>query len=108
MSGSKTQALGWYRADVWQFVISELGFEYIHETNEDGGPGDLVAEVYGDNASLIVAAPVMLAALRRVVSDCQFAIDALGNSSDEFSSTREAFRIILNRAAAAIPAQVQA
>lgn len=44
----------------------------------------------------------MTEGLARVVSDCQLAIDALGNSPEQFSSVREGFRIIRDRAQEAL------
>jgi hypothetical protein len=57
-----------YRADLWQIVTDAKGFESIHETNEDGDPGDLVAHVFGDSdrTKLLRMAPQLLAALKRL------------------------------------------
>ena len=44
----------------------------------------------------------MESGLARVISDCQLAIDALGNSPEQFSSAREGFRIIRDRAQEAL------
>ncbi len=64
---TKPQATGEYQSDVWQIVTDTLGYESIYETNEDGGPGDLVAHVFGDNAALIVAAPRLRKALQSLL-----------------------------------------
>jgi hypothetical protein len=53
----KTVGTGEYQSDVWQVVTDGFGYESIHETNEDGRAGDLVAHVYGDNAALVCTAP---------------------------------------------------
>lgn len=42
------------------------------------------------------------AALRQVVSDCELAFDALGNSSQQFDSVRTSFQIIAARARQAL------
>lgn len=54
---------GKYEPFVWQIVKDRLGYDSVHETNEDGGPGDIVCDVYGDHASLIEAAPALRKAL---------------------------------------------
>lgn len=58
---------GAYQSDAWQIVTDAKGFESIHETDEDGRPGDLVAHVFGDNAALVRAAPALARALRELL-----------------------------------------
>lgn len=58
---------GKYEPLSWQVVTDAKGFEAIHETNEDGGPGDLVAHVFSDHASLISAAPDLFLAIQKLV-----------------------------------------
>jgi hypothetical protein len=60
---------GIYRADGWQIVTDDLGYDSIHETNENGGPGDLVCDVFGDSkrSDLIAAAPDLYAALSDLI-----------------------------------------
>lgn len=57
------EEVGKYQPLVWQIVTDELGYGSIHETDEDGKPGDLVADVFGDHASLLLSAPRLRFAL---------------------------------------------
>lgn len=59
---------GKYEPLVWQIVTDPKGFQSVHETDEDGGPGDLVCNVYGDHASLIEAAPALRKALMSLLA----------------------------------------
>ncbi len=52
----------------WQIVTDDNGFYCLHETDEDGRPGDLVAELYGDHSALIVSAPRLRSALIALLS----------------------------------------
>lgn len=61
-------ATGEYQPLDWQIVRNDLGFESIHETDEDGAPGDLVAHVLGDHAPLVVAAPRLRSALMNLLA----------------------------------------
>lgn len=75
---------GEYQPLAWQIVIDGLGYSSVHETDEDGKPGDLVAHTYGDHINLIVAAPRLLqsvAQLLRVVRDA-LQDDSLDASTD--------------------------
>lgn len=69
---------GAYQSDAWQIVTDAKGFESIHETDEDGRPGDLVAHVFGDNAALVRAAPQLCNASVRYMA----AVAALGARSE--------------------------
>ena len=62
------EEVGRYQPLVWQIVTDELGYDSIHETDEDGKPGDLVADVFGDHANLLVSAPRLLKALTALLS----------------------------------------
>ena len=64
----KTEGTGEYQPDAWQVVVDHLGYESIHETDEDGSPGDLVAHVYGDNVALVSSAPRLRKALTALLS----------------------------------------
>lgn len=68
---------GEYRADLWQVAADKLGHQSIYETNEDGGPGDLVAQVYGDRAALIAATPELLEELEQQADGCSAIIGLL-------------------------------
>lgn len=57
------EGVGQYQPLVWQIVTDKLGYPSIYETDEDGKPGDLVADVFGEHANLMVSAPDLLAAL---------------------------------------------
>lgn len=57
-----------YQPLVWQITVDELGYQAIHETDEGGRPGDLVAEVFGDGAELIVNAPRLRRALLQLLT----------------------------------------
>lgn len=63
-----TAATGKYEPLHWQVVTDAQGFESIYETDEDGRPGDLVASVFGDNATLLVAAPRLRSALTQLLA----------------------------------------
>lgn len=52
-----------YQPLKWQVVVDGLGYSSVHETDEDGKPGDLVAHTYGDHIELIAAAPSLRSAL---------------------------------------------
>lgn len=65
---------GEYQARKWQIVTDHLGYENVYETNEDGGPGDLVAEAYGD-ARLIAASPALYEVAEDAVAIFDVAID---------------------------------
>ncbi|MHA0335798.1 hypothetical protein [Sphingomonas aquatilis] len=62
------EEVGHYQPLAWQIVTDELGYGSIHETDEDGKPGDLVADVFGDHANLLVSAPRLLKALTALLS----------------------------------------
>lgn len=64
----KTDGTGEYQPDAWQVVVDQLGYESIHETDEDGRPGDLVAHVYGDNVALVSSAPRLRKALTALLA----------------------------------------
>lgn len=59
---------GNYEPMVWQIITDAKGFESIHETDEDGRPGDLVADVFGDSAALVVNAPRLRRALLQLLA----------------------------------------
>lgn len=61
-------ATGEYQPLVWQIVTDANGFGSIYETNEDGNPGDLVADVFGDHGALLVSAPRLRAALMQLLA----------------------------------------
>lgn len=61
-------ATGAYQPLAWQIVTDAKGFESIHETNEDGALGDLVADLFGDHGALLLAAPRLLVALVQLLS----------------------------------------
>jgi hypothetical protein len=61
-------ATGEYQPLVWQIVTDAKGFQSIHETNEDGQPGDLVANIFGDHAALLLAAPRLRATLIQLLA----------------------------------------
>jgi hypothetical protein len=61
-------ATGEYEPLKWQLVRDSLGYGEIYETNEDGGPGDLVASVYADHEHLIANAPRLRSALIQLLS----------------------------------------
>jgi len=57
-----------YQPLKWQVVVDGLGYSSVHETDEDGKPGDLVAHTYGDHINLIGAAPALLAAAEKALN----------------------------------------
>ncbi len=57
-----------YQPLKWQIVTDDLGYQSIHETDEDGRPGDLVAHVFGDHADLVASAPRRRSALVALLS----------------------------------------
>lgn len=59
---------GEYEPLKWQLVRDDLGYGEIYETNEDGGPGDLVAHVFGDHEHLIATAPRLRSALIQLLA----------------------------------------
>lgn len=59
---------GEYQPLAWQIVIDGLGYSSVHETDEDGKPGDLVAHTYGDHINLIAAAPRLRSALTSLLA----------------------------------------
>lgn len=59
---------GEYQPDAWQIVVDALGYPSIHETDEDGRPGDLVAHCFADNEKLIVNAPRLRSALAQLLA----------------------------------------
>lgn len=66
---SAPAATGDYEPLVWQPVFDAKGFGSIHETDEDGAPGDLIAEVFhSDHFNLMLAAPTLLSALEAWVA----------------------------------------
>lgn len=85
-----------------KFVILTEGKNHGHLTRLDD-KGAFARE----HAALFTSAPEMLKALKQVVSDCQLAIDALGNSPEQFDATKRAFGIVRDRAAAAVAASAQ-
>lgn len=63
MSAPLIVATGEYQPLAWQIVTDDLGYQSIHETDEDGNPGDLIAEVNGDHIMLLVNAAELRSAL---------------------------------------------
>ena len=61
-------AFGQYDASNWQVARDELGFDSIHETAEDGRPGDLVAHVFSNDEHLIALAPRLRSALIQLLA----------------------------------------
>jgi hypothetical protein len=47
----------------WQIKVDGFGYPSIHDTDEDGNPGDLIAHTFADHEHLICSAPELLAAL---------------------------------------------
>lgn len=61
--------MGEYQPLVWQIVTDDFGFQALHETNEDGGAGDLIALIYNDDHSaLLLNAPRLLLALGQLIA----------------------------------------
>ena len=80
-------ATGEYQPKVWQIVTDEKGFESIHETDEDGLPGDLVAHVFGDNARLIASATEMFEYIESsAMNGCATAISLIAKARGEASA----------------------
>lgn len=63
MSAPRTVATGEYQPLAWQIVTDGLGYQSIHETDEDGNPGDIVAEVNSDHIMLLANAAELRSAL---------------------------------------------
>ncbi len=60
---------GDYQPLVWQIVTNEKGFQSLHETNEDGAPGDLIAHLFReDYAEALLALPEMMATLKLIAA----------------------------------------
>lgn len=69
----------------WQIKIDALGYSSIYGTNEDGGPGDLVAHIYADDEHLVSAAPDLRDAAfeaRSTIGDLQSALHDVLNLID--------------------------
>lgn len=69
-------ATGEYEPLVWQIITGKQGYVSLHETDEDGNPGDLIAQVCNhDHLKLLAAAPDLLSALQSAVG----AMEVLGH-----------------------------
>lgn len=62
-----TEGTGEYQPMAWQIVSDASGLS-VHETDEDGKPGDLVADVWGGHSALIAAAPDLLQAAKTALN----------------------------------------
>lgn len=59
---------GTYQPLAWQIEIDAFGYASIHETDEDGGSGDLVAQCFGDHEALLLSAPRLRSALIQLLA----------------------------------------